>query len=499
MKVQITSVANYLGDTTRVEDLLKVNSVKGFFFQNLQLNVYDGKKIMPIVDSLLTQFFKELRPELRMIVETDYVDKVYRDSYYSYFSTKLKDYGRNCLRVSFFEPVFNTKEEFFKLTEEQAQVAYRGFLVIRPLAKCIGRNAIDTRAKQGLAQTIEIRKADIPATCLGVKLRAHAFPHASQDEEYMTCAETTVWSMMEYYGNKYSIHQPVLPTDILSTIKSTSFKRQVPSTGLRLEQISLALQRQGFGCMVYEKSNPRFQELFTCYLESGLPLAVVVEGKWGKHAVVCVGRPPINRNNMIGKTSKGISVDYVFWNRNEELFVFNDDNRPCYQIDAFNSPTPYFTGGSVISHFIVPLYKKIYLPAEQAIDKSNFLVENDFKAPTGSYVRTYLTSSRTYREYVRFNNDIPDAMKEAYLTISLPKFIWVTEVTYSDNDFINNKVNGLILLDATGMTNEMDVYSSLIMKQSGGILTIFDQNNRLFKNYRLSALPMAFESFSGNL
>ena len=40
---------------------------------------------MPIVDSLLTQFFKELRPELRMIVETDYVDKVYRDSYYSYF------------------------------------------------------------------------------------------------------------------------------------------------------------------------------------------------------------------------------------------------------------------------------------------------------------------------------------------------------------------------------------------------------------------------------
>lgn len=58
-----------------------------------------------------------MRPELKMVVESDYVDKVYRDSYYSYFSTKLKDYGRNCLRISFFEPIFNTYEEFIQLTQ----------------------------------------------------------------------------------------------------------------------------------------------------------------------------------------------------------------------------------------------------------------------------------------------------------------------------------------------------------------------------------------------
>lgn len=498
MEVKITSVINYLNDLTKVKDLLQAKTVKGFFFQNLKLNVFDQKMIMPIVDTLLIQFLKELRPELKMIVETDYVDKVYRDSYYAYFSTKLKNYGRNCLRISFFEPVFNTKAELFNLSGEQAQNAYRGFLVVRPLAKCIGRNAIDIRAKSGTVQNAEIRKAEIDATCLGMKLKAEAFPHASQDEEYMTCAETTVWSMMEYYGNKYPIHNPVLPTDILSSIKPTSYQRQVPSTGLRLEQISLALQRQGFGCMIYERSNRRFQELFTCYLESGLPLAVVVEGTWGKHAVVCVGRTPIDRNT-ISKASKGINKEYVFWNNNVEQFVFNDDNMPCYQIYDFNSPTPYFTGGSTISHFIVPLYKKIYLPAEQAIDKSNFFVENDFKAPVGSYIRTFLTSSRTYREYIRFNKDFPDAVKEAYLTIELPKFIWVTEVTYGKTDFLNKKVNALILLDATGMTNEMDVYSSLIMKQNGGILTVFDQNDRLFKNYSLTTLPSAFESFSGNL
>ena len=498
MKVLITDINNYLKDTTAVSDFRTAKSVKGFFFQNLQLNVYDEKKVMPLIDAMLSQFLGEMRPELKMIVETDYVDKVYRDSYYSYFSTKLKEYGRNCLRISFFEPSFSSKDEFFLLSNDQVQDSYRGFLVVRPLAKCIGRNAIEISAKKDPVCNSHIRKANVAATCLGIKLVAHAFPHASQDEEYMTCAETTVWSMMEYYGNKYPIHQPVLPTDILSSIKWSSYKRQVPSTGLRLEQISLALQRQGFGCMIYQATNPRFQELFTCYVESGLPLAVVVEGSWGKHAIVCVGRPPLDRNNFT-KVSKAINVDYVFWNKNEEKFVFNDDNRPCYQIDDFLSPTPYFTGLSKISHFIVPLHKKIYLPAEQAIDKSNFFIENDFKAPSGSFIRTFLTSSRSYRQYVKDNPDFSDVIKQAYLTKDLPKFIWVTEVTYSRSDFLNKKVNALILLDATGMTTEMDVYSSLILKQNASILTIFDQSDRLFKNYHITTLPLAFESFQGNL
>ncbi len=499
MKVLITDIKTYLQDTTKVKDFRTAKTVKGFFFQNLQLNVFDEKNIMPIIDTLLSNFLKEMREELKMIVETDYVDKVYRDSYYSYFSTKLKDYGRNCLRISFFEPSFTSKEEFFKMSNEQAQEAYRGFLVVRPLAKCIGRNAVDILAKKAPVSNSNIRKANVAATCLGIKLVAHAFPHASQDEEYMTCAETTVWSMMEYYGNKYPIHQPVLPTDILSSIKWSSFKRQVPSTGLRLEQISLALQRQGFGCMIYQSNNnPRFQELFTCYVESGLPLAVVVEGNWGKHAIVCVGRPPIDRAN-INQLSKAINEEYVFWNKNEVDFVFNDDNRPCYQIDNFYKPTPYFQGQSQITHFIVPLHKKIYLPAEQAIDKSIFFVENDFKAPKGSFIRTFLTSSRSYRQYVKDNPDFTNDIKQAYLTKDLPKFIWVTEVTNNKNDFLNNKVNSLIILDATGMTTEMDVYSSLILKQNANILTIFDQKERLFKNYSITTLPSVFESFQGNL
>ena len=95
--------------------------------------------------------------------------------------------------------------------------------------------------------------------------------------------------------------------------------------------------------------------------------------------------------------------------------------------------------------------------------------------------------------------DFTDDVKASYLTIDLPKFIWVTEVTYSEVDFLNKKVNALILLDATGITTEEDVYSSLIMKQNAGVLTIFNRTTRLFINLSFKTLPSVFESFPGNL
>lgn len=38
-----------------------------------------------------------------------------------------------------------------------------------------------------------------------------------------------------------------------------------------------------------------FQELFTCYIESGIPLAVCIQTDDFGHAVVCVGRHKTDR------------------------------------------------------------------------------------------------------------------------------------------------------------------------------------------------------------
>lgn len=64
------------------------------------------------------------------------------------------------------------------------------------------------------------------------------------------------------------------------------------------------------------------------------------------------------------------------------------------------------------------------------------------------FLRFYLTSTRSYKEYVATNTTIQPELKTLILALALPKFIWVAEL--STPDLIkHNLANGVILLDAT--------------------------------------------------
>lgn len=484
IKQYVVNVGDFLGDK-KVSDVL-ISQISIVVKKEEQLGKYMER---------LRQHLEVLRPELMMVVETEYVDAVFRDTYYNYFSTKLKPYYRNCIRLSFFEPVFNSISEYSQLPEEEIQRIYLGFLVLRPIGKCIGRNVISPKAKVSPYNRVKVELAKFHATCLGVKLTVEAFSHASQDGEYMTCAETTTWNLMEYFGNKYALYRPMLPSELINDLHAYSTERMVPSSGLTIQQISMAIEHQGFSSLLYTDKDKRFKELFTCYVESGLPLAVAIRSDVGGHAVVCIGREDVDRRKMNNGKTLGHS-GYVIWNYNVDKFVFNDDNRPSYMIDDFTEPTQYLANAT-IQAFIVPLHKKIYLPAEQAIDTSHFFIEKEFNFPTGSAIRTFLTSCRSYREYIRRNPDFTDTLKIAYLKLEMPKFIWVTEVS-SRVDFINNKVNSLIILDATSHFSPDNPYASLILKQNNNVLTIYDENSRSFCDAAVS-LPAKFESFDHNL
>lgn len=455
---------------------------------------------------------ESMRSELKVVIETDYIDKVYRDSYYRFFSTKLKGYGRNCVRLSFFEPNFSTKEDFIEAGVDNLQAWYDGFLVLRPLASnaCIGRNVIAKRAKR--EKDIDICTAPVKATCMGAKLNAYGFPHSSQDAEYMSCAETTVWTLLEYFGNKYTLYSPLLPEDVIDSLDATAFERMTPTTGLNFQELSLALKDHGLSTKVYSihnyLNNPeKFHELFNCYLESGFPLAVCLSSGQGTgHAVVCIGREKMGWNKITGVRrvfENQISQhDYYFWNTHNCRIVFNDDNRPSYKLTDFDTPTAYYGNNDSfknlkITHFIVPLHCKIYLPAEIAIDASNYLAANLLKKPDGSCVRTFLTSNRSYREYLLTNDDFTTDQKEAYLQIEMPKFVWVTEIADKSAN-ADNKINSIILLDATGNKSGYSDLSSLIFMQNNGTGLVFNENSRKLELFNIK-LATEFAPFKGNL
>lgn len=49
----------------------------------------------------LVCFLDRFNDDLTIIAETDYIDKTYRDLYYHFYSTKLRSFEKNCVRLSF--------------------------------------------------------------------------------------------------------------------------------------------------------------------------------------------------------------------------------------------------------------------------------------------------------------------------------------------------------------------------------------------------------------
>ncbi len=489
-----------------VDEIITGGAVIDTIYDSLRF-VMEDTSSKALLHKKLKSNLETLRRDLIVIIETEYVDKVYRDSYYRFFSTKMKDYNRNCVRLSFFEPNFNSIQDFISSGVGDLCRWYDGFLVIRPIASCcIGRNAISKRAK--ISQNYEICHSLIKSTCMGAKLAVNAFPHSSQDGEYMTCAETTIWTMLEYFGNKYTLYNPAMPTEIVDSLESSAFERITPSTGLNFQQLSMALKKHGLSTKVYSKfnynANPeKFQELFNCYVESGFPIAVCLANpNGGGHAVVCIGRNHISPGTLtVSRQIFAGGNSYVFWNSHNSNIIFVDDNYPCYQSTPFAYPTSYYTDPSFsnlyISHFIVPLHCKIYLPAEIAIDASNYLVDKVIKSPNGSCVKTFLTSNRSYREYILTNPDYTPVQKQALLQIEMPKFVWVTEVA-TQAQMVVGKANAVILLDATGNKSSYIDLSQLIFLQYAGYGYIFNVSTRKFENFSLPLQP-EFVAFKGNL
>lgn len=489
--------------------------------EELQTNIISLKDVVSLlgVDSLtvaelgnmmsnLKAFLCDLRKDLHVVIEGSYVDSVYRDSYYDYYSTKRSTYSRFCLRMSFFDSAFKNDIDFSD--EDNIKNNYLGFLVIRPLIKCIGRNVISPKAKNTPKNEIRICKVKVDASCLGVKLKAEGFPHASQDNETMTCAQTTIWSLLEYYGNKYTYYHPTLPTEIESILEPFSYERQLPSKGLTYSEISVALRILGFGPKIYQTGTKpeeirHFYQLMACYIESGIPLAVALTNTNLGHAVVCLGTERVDKREVI-KHPVSIGTKTVYsWTDTltDAKFVFNDDNMPCYQMAMLSNPAQnYIDGGNAnwkdvqVRQFIAPLYHKVYMEADTAIALSEQIINSVIPGGDGYVMRTLLTSSRTFREHITKMSSFSNNHRLALLGIPMPKFVWITELSTLD-DFYNDKVSTLLLLDATG-SKMANLSRNIILLLSDGLLYQYDDKSMTIVG-NPTILPKTFESFPGNI
>lgn len=431
--------------------------------QKYQLHKYPRSSSINIVK----KYFGHLKDNLYALVEHPYVDKVYRDSFYHYYSSKNQEYSRDCIRFSLFSEKMELSEFRSQKFHEQIKEAYLGFVIIRPtFPQVIGRSVISPEAVKENNFRICSVKVDVTANAL--KTSVTGFPHSSQNSETITCAETTIWCIMEYFGMRYPEYRPTLPSKISTVLASQSFERLLPSKGLTAQQISFALREFGFGVKIYSREayGEDFIKLLKMYIESGIPVVSAIQNNMGiGHAQSIIGRTrftdndvdalanPIDYgNNVMVYDFEDIIVDYVFM----------DDNHPPYMLDKLETPSGFYPqhnwAGCEIKSFIVPLYPKIYLGAGGARTFARSVLKRytsqlNVLKDTEVILKVFLASSRSYKDALTANDTLEPFSRELLLRLPMPKFIWVAEL--STKELIKkNYINGVFILDATETTRQ---------------------------------------------
>lgn len=466
------------------------------------------KALIPAqLEKSLGKLIQQLKSTNYYLIESPYVDRIYRDSYYLYYSSKYGSYNRDCIKVSIFDTEISSSYFRDNATIEKLQEAYRGFFIIRPTEPAfLGRNHIAPNAFE--VSNFGYCPVNINSTVNGVKLEVSGFPHASQDGETHSCAETTIWAIMEYFGTKYPDYKPVKPSAIHDLLRQMAYERQIPSNGLSVYQISYALKELGFGCKVYAKSAYKegFEILLDMYISSGIPVVAglddfdIEDSNNIGHAVLIIGKKQVNGEFNVFKTLKQHQLDTLrtkqitLFDLNDTSvdYVFIDDNHPPYQLATIKSPVihyPAFWENVQIKHLIVPLYPKIYLEAVEARNFAlEFLVNGPFPLESCSTLclNCFLASSRTFKHKLALSN-MEENLREIILEKPMPKFIWVLEMG-SKEEISSNKRSGILILDATEPN----------ISDNKPIIVAAYQNNVVFfggENEVLTKLPLTLHPF----
>lgn len=421
--------------------------------------------------------------------EENYVDRVYRDSYYFYFSGKHFCYDRFCKRIFLFANTFT--KPLLDMTSEELENDFVGSIVIRPIqGRAIGRTLLSPKFFTKNVSCY-VRVANYNMTAFGKRVSVSAFPYSMQDGETITCAEVTILNLLDYFSRSYPEYHYLLPSDINRIARENGYERSLPSHGLKYEMISRAFCESGFYPRLYSSEKipkDKFRRILYYYIESGIPLSLgVATGVQNKHSIVVIGHGRVNIESQQLKQNVYASYDSksnnVVWVCDAadivDDFCVMDDNQMPYTLMKCKLYKQYQLKleDYVIETMMVPLYKKMYLEASDASEIFKIIIASqeygiscsdlsciDGGKTLGSKdnplaVRIFMTSSRSLRKCR--DEQFADGNEEVrawYSTTVFPKFVWVCEL--STIDMYSNKVIGEIILDAT---SSADAYADSLI------------------------------------
>ena len=451
-------------------EILEIATINDFNILNSKLNaIFVNASHHKLIEDLKSRIGTACKS---LIIEYPYRDYDFSSVYSSFYVKKYREVSRDCVRIHLFS------------NNELSQEFYKGFIVVRD-------SIIDSRGRALLDPKflIQQRKAyivrtEMKANIAGTPFVIDTFPWMAQDTDIAICAHIAIWSIVNYYANRYPFYK-MSSIGQISEATPQYLGRKTPSEGLNLLQISDLLSLNGFHPLIIAKRSLVDIDFFRAvyaYIESGIPLVSAMTKK--EHAVAIIGHGEINEEGILQSTELIISVaDHV-----NEYIISDDNELPFTMIEKDGSSYTF----NDLDHVIVPLYEKMYLNASIVYTRVTGLLESQvLNIEEHCVLRVYLTSVRSLKREVANNGSMNVDLKNILLTLPLPQFVWCADICTKD-EYSSGLTSARIIIDSTAGTYENDPW--LLMHDGQKIIFRDGQNNN-----QLDVVIDAYDMYINNL
>ena len=245
------------------------------------------------------------------LIEHHYIDRDYMEEHSIFYSKDLSSSVNYCRRVHFFRcPQKDLQAEVSRLYQlalgqtrlfEQAcrdfsEQNYIGFSVIKPLLGCpVGRTVLACYPEE----SGKGYRRRFPCACnydvhvLGLPLHIRGLAFQQQDVGVSACATTALWTSLQ---RARQLEQSGAAAPAQITLRASQFTlpfgRSMPSEGLSLDQMSMAIHSLGYSPYLFkaESFDATRAVLYTA-ISSGISAVLVLEddSRTRYHAIAVAG------------------------------------------------------------------------------------------------------------------------------------------------------------------------------------------------------------------
>ena len=403
--------------------------------------------------------------------------------YSSYYSKQFTEVKRLCTRLHFFKNTKMGSSTPLEYIDSTPAEYYLGFITLRPIIMSpVGASILSRDIATGF-----IRSADkFPVHIMGKELTVCGTPFMQQDNAVGACAQASIWMALRTLRKREGdrAHDPAQITDAATRFNANG--RIKPNRqGLTQIQMIEAIRSAGYSphsIWLGQWHNQNLKEMEAAdveiakqsihpYIESEIPVVLLLIHKNGGHAVVAVGHTwdenPKTFKNVEVSNSVGLDLKFAHAVSWIPEFIINNDNTGPYR--SFPASSGGGAGYSMEQMvYAMPLLPPdVFMSGEEALSVGLTVIADLYQGFNTVYkkpdleesaskiaIRILLVEKRKLRSWAA-STSMPKELQDVLRTMDLPKRVWILELHLKDIYGAHGKSNtpslvGFVLIDPTG-------------------------------------------------